>query len=74
MKVRYDGGDSPVERFFNLTSADDVAGHRLLEVIGAPRTGTVSYQTTYTMKGDGREITGPLLTTDADIISSEVLE
>ena len=29
----------------------------------------MTYQTTYTMKGDGREITGPLLSTDADIIS-----
>jgi hypothetical protein len=67
VRVRYVGGDHPVERFFNLTQAD--TDHKLLEVIGKPRTGDVTYQTTYTMKGDGREITGPELTTDADIIS-----
>ncbi len=67
VRVRYDGGDHPVERFFNLAPGDEE--HRLLEVIGRPRTGDVTYQTTYTMKGDGREITGPVLRTDADIIS-----
>jgi hypothetical protein len=69
VRVRYDGGVSPIERFFNLTPTDAPGGQRLLEVVGKPRTGLVSYQTTYTMKGDGREITGPLLTTDADVIS-----
>jgi hypothetical protein len=69
VRVRYEGGDQPIERFFNFTEADQNAVHQLLEVIGKPRTGVVSYQTTYTMKGDGREITGPSLTTDADIIS-----
>ncbi len=67
VRVRYEGGDHPVERFFNLS--DGQATQKLLEVVGRPRTGEVSYQTTYTMKGDGREITGPVLTTDADIIS-----
>jgi hypothetical protein len=67
VRVRYTGGDHPVERFFNLAPGDEE--HKLLEVIGKPRTGDVSYQTTYTMKGDGREITGPELATDADIIS-----
>jgi hypothetical protein len=67
VRVRYEGGDHPVERFFNLKDND--TDHKLLEVIGKPRTGNVTYQTTYTMKGDGREITGPELTTDADIIS-----
>ncbi|MET9023691.1 hypothetical protein ABZV93_27330 [Actinopolymorpha sp. NPDC004070] len=67
VRVRYEGGDRPVERFFNLTANE--AAHKLLEVIGKPRTGDVTYQTTYTMKGDGREIAGPELTTDADIIS-----
>lgn len=67
VRVRYTGGDHPVERFFNLTEND--ADHKLLEVIGKPRTGNVTYQTTYTMKGDGREITGPELTTDADTVS-----
>lgn len=67
VRVRYEGGDHPIERFFNLT--DGQTEHKLLEVIGKPRTGDVSYQTTYTMKGDGREITGPVLTTDADIVS-----
>ncbi|MFI5735478.1 hypothetical protein ACIA49_35540 [Kribbella sp. NPDC051587] len=67
VRVRYEGGAHPIERFFNFTK--DGEEHKLLEVIGKPRTGDVSYQTTYTMKGDGREITGPELTTDADIIS-----
>ncbi|MFT4102039.1 MAG: hypothetical protein QM674_13570 [Burkholderiaceae bacterium] len=67
VRVRYTGGDRPVERFFNLTATDDQ--HRLLEMIGGPRSGNVTYQTTFTMKGDGREITGPELTTDADVIS-----
>jgi hypothetical protein len=67
VRVRYAGGDHPVERFFNLTEND--TDHKLLEVIGKPRTGNVAYQTTYTMKGDGREITGPELTTDADTVS-----
>jgi hypothetical protein len=67
VRVRYTGGVQPVERFYNLTATDEA--HKLLEVIGKPRTGNVTYQTTYTMKGDGREITGPELTTDADIIS-----
>jgi hypothetical protein len=67
VRVRYEGGDHPVERFFNLKDND--TDHKLLEVIGKPRTGNVTYQTTYTMKGDGREITGPELTTDADTIS-----
>jgi hypothetical protein len=67
VRVRYAGGDHPVERFFNLTETD--TDHKLLEVIGKPRTGDVTYQTTYTMKGDGREITGPERTTDADIVS-----
>ncbi|WP_129337061.1 hypothetical protein [Cellulomonas endophytica] len=67
VRVRYTGGDEPVERFFNLTADDDK--HKLLEVIGTPRTGDVFYQTVYTMKGDGREITGPEQSTDADVIS-----
>lgn len=67
IRVRYDQGPRPIERFFNLTGNDNT--HTLLEVIGAPRTGDVTYQTTYTMKGDGREITGPERTTDADIVS-----
>jgi hypothetical protein len=67
VRVRYTGGEHPVERFFNLT--ENSSEHKLLEVIGKPRTGDVTYQTTYTMKGDGREITGPELTTDADIVS-----
>lgn len=67
VRVRYTGGVHPVERFFNLT-ADD-SEHKLLEVIGKPRTGDVTYQTTYTMKGDGREITGPELTADANTVS-----
>jgi hypothetical protein len=67
VRVRYTGGDHPVERFFNLVPGDEE--HTLLEVVGKPRTGDVTYQTTYTMKGDGREITGPELRTDADIIS-----
>ncbi|PRY17413.1 hypothetical protein [Kineococcus rhizosphaerae] len=67
VRVRYEGGEHPVERFFNLTEQDGT--HQLLEVIGEPRAGDVTYQTTYTMKGDGREITGPELRTDASTIS-----
>lgn len=67
VRVRYEGGTSPVERFFNLT--ENAGEHKLLEMIGKARTGDVTYQTTYTMKGDGREITGPVLSTDADIVS-----
>ena len=69
VRVRYEGGVTPIERFFNFTKADETATHSILEVIGRARTGLVSYQTTYTMVADGREITGPMLTTDADIIS-----
>ncbi len=71
VKVRYEDGDDVVERFFNLTGTPEEKEQRLLEVLAKPRTGDVSYQTTYTMKGDGREITGPVQTTDADTISIE---
>ncbi|WIN00401.1 hypothetical protein ACTOB_004105 [Actinoplanes oblitus] len=69
VRVRYEGGDHPIERFFNLT--DPNSTHTMLEMIGKPRTGPVTYQTTYTMKGDGRKITGPPKATDTDVISVE---
>lgn len=69
VRIRYTGGEHPIERFFNLTATS--GEHKLLEVIGKARTGEVTYQTTYTMKGDGREITGPELTTDTDVVPVE---
>lgn len=67
VRVRYDGADAPIEKFFNIAQTGE--SHKLREVIRTKRTGPVKYQVTYTMKGDGREITGPELEADSKVIA-----
>ncbi|MEO5852253.1 MAG: hypothetical protein ABIQ15_07045 [Nocardioides sp.] len=68
VRLRYAGdGAAPIEKFLNLTEAEKE--FKIREVIQGKRTAPVTYQTTYTMKGDGREITGPEQTQDAKIIA-----
>ncbi|KQT94746.1 hypothetical protein ASG49_07970 [Marmoricola sp. Leaf446] len=68
VRVRYAGdGAAPIEKFLNLTATE--GEFKIRDVIQGRRTAPVTYQTTYTMKGDGREITVPEETQDAKVIA-----